>query len=1677
MNIFQRLQHCLDRHTYTGREGLKFGAAALSLAGLLLAASASAAPGFSNGFEDNDFGGWEIISRAGPNEIEIVGAEGSDQFPVYGNELDELVEPYKGELMLRMGTPKTRNETQPRGVNAISQEFEATSNSISMALRLFSLDHRGDDILRITLTPADPDGAPVDADTFYFFENKQGTKCTPSCEAVIDVGKRQDVIATDWQLIGFSGLEAGKVYTLSIELEAGQNESLGSWLYVDGGNEAPSAVINYNPKAPIEGDFVVFDCGQSSDPEGSELTCTWWVTGVTGAPNAPGYSEGNPIIGQNVVYSFPQDGAATVHLEVSDGEKSKSTTAAFSIGDQDPLVNALDVEVLAGGTVDLVCRWADPGVLDTQFASFTVMGGGEIIAEYPQATENDPALASGYARVTYQAPDQAPDPDGTVAGSCSVGSSTAPFTITVVDPEDFATSERNSNANNGSTLGAPTVKANQSILGRLADPTGVAVFELLNANGGKFTPGTEVVVTGHFPVDYDIVLLSGSKDPAAKPWASAPFVSVPFVSVPFVSVPFVSVPFVSVPFVSVPFVSVPFVSVPFVSVPFASAPFVSVPLTTSLWLDPGFSLSNFPLSQLAGAPDGSNISGADISFGDLGALNAGALANEPVFLKGISAEFGTNTEQVLVEVGPGEEGLYLAVIPQAGSFSSAPFNIEIEAATPKPTKDLLKAICEQGQELVPQNKTAAPVVLRTGGDETIIVTQRERMIATFWPEDPGQWDIWWNQMNSPGGFLSMVNATVISVPSVWYDSADAQPCNVAEQNAVAELIKGAIDTYRTANTKYVQLMGSLDIIPPYYVPDETQTGNESLFASDLFIQPGKPLSAAISEGYMLTDAFYVDSNPQPFNGRQLYLEDFSVSRLVETPDEILANAERFVDTGGVINLLSAQPRSTGYDFFIDGTEVVNNILEIQGTTNTLNNDGWNAEDLRCHFFGAGETCDKNVSALNAINAHMSYNAGLTAKGFACQYLGDSEDCPDSPLGEVFKSSESVGMYDDVPDPDAPDQLINLNGVTFSIGCHSGLSVPDAWGLPDDVGLPFDPARDWVQQLGTWVGSYNFAYGDTDVADRGTEGIMPLVIRNFTQGMTLGDALVQAKWEYGAGLFEFGVYDEKSLVGLNLFGMPQATLSTSVVSPTNTTSAFAEGTAATSPAGRIAITYIEQGQTPPEMTDGAIEMRSKDKGVWFTVDGQAQAILGRPLLPVVKPFNLREIETTSTHGVALRGGNYTTYFDENPVFPVQTHDLVTSIGEPQPCVETLSPSLVASMSRFDSPAQRLETLIVQPGQFQCKNAEQVAAGEAVRGDFRIWNSMVLELLHPVNGASDEDLKPPVVTRQELLGDPVSGDVQATLAAKDESGIREIIALIYSDDYDSAGNPIGTGTATEVNKVIVPPVTTDAETVVELTLENAFGKLLSFQYIDNAGNITAKTLKGALLRAIDVEIQTSIINLDGNTTILVKVSNFQLLEDPYLIIDYGDGTSDTFEFDDPKLSISTVTEDDGSVTATVSIIHDYSELGAFSTTVRVEVRASGAVGTDEKTLFTRCDGEDDVQPDADIIDCAIASNGTKLAINLAVRGEIVPDIQYRLFLPQTNTQIKYADGAVTGPKNLKPEGFPTGSNQITFLLDAVRLGWDGISPLEFQLETQNGVSGGDGGQGQGFVDQTEVLTYVP
>ena len=110
----------------------------------------------------------------------------------------------------------------------------------------------------------------------------------------------------------------------------------------------------------------------------------------------------------------------------------------------------------------------------------------------------------------------------------------------------------------------------------------------------------------------------------------------------------------------------------------------------------------------------------------------------------------------------------------------------------------------------------------------------------------------------------------------------------------------------------------------------------------------------------------------------------------------------------------------------------------------------------------------------------------------------------------------------------------------------------------------------------------------------------------------------------------------SLVGLNLFGMPQATLEGGVGDPAAMMLAAAGSTSSvySTSAGGLSVNYtVTDGVTTepvvPENVSGSIQMQSNGNGVWYSVDGTgasegAQGIFGRPLLPVVKPFELQEV---------------------------------------------------------------------------------------------------------------------------------------------------------------------------------------------------------------------------------------------------------------------------------------------------------------------------------------------------------------------------------------------------------------------------------------------------------------------
>ena len=1610
--------------------------------GLTLVLSSSPAwtqPSF--GFEDEALGDipnspWETTFA---DDARIVASENAQQYPVYA-EFNTTVIPNRGAQMLRLSSPKDRNEEQNRGINRIKQTFTSTAETITFAVRIFSFEHRGDDRFSVAIN-GDLATPPTVTDGNGMAFSLPVTRGTPPscstlpCDLILDVGNRQDKLDSGWKLFKIANLPTdGRLLEIQVELNNGQNEALSSWAFVDSTNSKPEARITYNPGSASgtiaqEADFIVADCLNSTDADGDELTCNWRATGP-GVPNVT-------ATGETAVFSFADQGQATIFLDLTDGESTVTSSVSIPIVDAPPLVNAIDIEVLQGSTAPALCRYVDPGVNDTHDVMFSILEGSDgIFSNESQAREGVPALASGFGKADFNAGGLLP---GEYNAECRVTDqfngtfSYDRFNIRVLSSSQLATRVANNVQSVGNiqpATGQHTLFADGGYLGAFDVPGTHAVFELRDPNGNEFPVGAEINVQVQVPADYDAVLLSGSSsDLNAAPWISAPWVSAPWISAPWINVPFVSLPFISVPWISLPFISAPWVNAPWIN-----APWINAPITNSPWINAGYQYSDFPLSQVGlAAPDGSQISGIDVSFDDLGSLNVQALNNDPVRVKALSAEFGTEPEHMLVKMGPGEEKLYLAIIPQTGAFSTAPFNIQVESSQQPSQEQLLGTLCT-GEPLVPNSLpnsgNGAVQVLRNYGTNSLIVTQRERMMATFGlsSDDFNTW------LSTLDGFFSMVGARVISVPAEWYYQADTQPCVVAHQNDIAEKIKQAIEAHLDedgASFEYVQLMGSLDIIPPYYTPDETQTGYEGLYAPDLWTRPGTPLSVAILEGNNLTDAYYVDRNPQPFRGRQLYVEDLSVSRMVETPQEITRSAERFVANSGYVSISSTQV--TGYDFFIDGTEATVEALTRGGfsPSRILNDDLWSADELRCQFFGQGDGC--HVSELGAVNAHMSYNGGISAIGY-------SQNNP----AEVFGSTESATMFD------FPEVL----GITFSIGCHSGLSVPDAWALPDNVGLPLNPARDWVQELGMWIGAYTFAYGDTEVADRGTEGIMPIVIEKFLAGETLGKALIKAKWEYGTGIYEFGVYDEKSMIALNLFGMPQAKIAPSMMMPV--TSSIQPSNVG----GGFNLNLVGDSSTT-----GALELQSNALGSYYTINDQAQAVVGRPLQPVIKPIKAKLVLDTEipAHGFVIRGGAFNDMLNFDPLFPTQVHDWVSSTQEPNLCVRTMTPAQLGAVTRFETPDGPLQTVIIQPGQFECTVPSELEGAVRVTGTERIWTRVDGEITYPDRSDLDGDFQPPQVLQQDLLANPDTGDVTATFTATDASGMREIIALIYEDDD---GVPGGPGSVTSV------PIPVSGTTAVATQiLPGAYRKRLAFQYVDAAGNVTAKTLKGSLLQSIEVNIATSVFNTQGQTLIIVQIENFDTLLAPYMTVDFGDNTERlvlelTNADGTPKDIVSL---QDGNATITLS--YDYSGYTEPQVTVATEVRASGAQGRDEATLFACSDPIDALIADGDIVACGVDLLGDQILVDLYVAGNISNNVSYRLRIADTNQQIKYGAGAITAPNKLKAQVSPLGSDGLRFSFRASQAGYSG-GAFGFQLSTQDGVSGG---ASAGTVDVTEEYSF--
>ena len=332
------------------------------------------------------------------------------------------------------------------------------------------------------------------------------------------------------------------------------------------------------------------------------------------------------------------------------------------------------------------------------------------------------------------------------------------------------------------------------------------------------------------------------------------------------------------------------------------------------------------------------------------------------------------------------------------------------------------------------------------------------------------------------------------------------PMRTGRANGVVKAIGAAIDAAVAANTQpfdNVVLIGADDIIPMARVVDGTTLGNEREYAR--LFATNNELSSALSFGIVLTDDPYGDARPVQIAGRELYVPELAVGRLVEQPQQIAQALSMYRDSFGILDANTAAV--TGYEFLSDGANAVLDTLDQStgGAATSLISDEWTKADLNA-LLGTS-------TKLLSINAHFDHNRALPA-------------------------DQSVSGIQS--DPVQATDLTNQGGrrLLFSMGCHAGLSVSDV-----SVGVAQSDAAmlpDWAQQLATngdlLVGNTGYGYGDTDVI-AASEKLMTYFAQRLDGSVSIGDAMQLAKQRYSSDLPVITPYDEKVLQQVVMYGLP------------------------------------------------------------------------------------------------------------------------------------------------------------------------------------------------------------------------------------------------------------------------------------------------------------------------------------------------------------------------------------------------------------------------------------------------------------------------------------------------------------------------------------------------------------
>ena len=505
------------------------------------------------------------------------------------------------------------------------------------------------------------------------------------------------------------------------------------------------------------------------------------------------------------------------------------------------------------------------------------------------------------------------------------------------------------------------------------------------------------------------------------------------------------------------------------------------------------------------------------------------------------------------------------------------------------------------------------------------------------------------------------NAAVRSAYSAW----DATPCSTTARNNVVTAINNVVASYRNSaaglpNLHYIVLVGSDEATPMADVPDPVTLSPEENEAADLAfttngLTKGNALYASAAQNNILTDGAYGAFTAIPWLGSNLLLPQISISRLVETPTDIIGQINRYLGNNGISAPQTAagtlNPTSalvTGYDFLADGAKAVHDNLKAN--------------------FSALSTLDSFPSGNPAIN-FPGFPSPWTANDVVANALQSTNPPSIISLDAHYNQFELESAAGDLANSGQATSTNLADRILFTMGCHGGLNIADTLGSPTAAPNKY---LDWPElyaekQAAMYIANTGYGYGDSDSVAL-SERLLALFAKNLhSDSGSVGEEWVDALQQYFATAGAYDVYDQKVMEETTFYGLPFWHFSTAGSSPsftplTTTTDPITGTQSATVTFPAVGDTTQSQfGLYRPTLpiTSQQVTSSLPARGVWIksltSADANTNATIGYPTIdstaheqaPPISPIFFPASPFTLEHSLAF--GNERDYLNVSDQF--------------------------------------------------------------------------------------------------------------------------------------------------------------------------------------------------------------------------------------------------------------------------------------------------------------------------------------------------------------------------------------------------------------------------------------------